>query len=188
MTRFFLNRDGVKCGTVGLMAPRARNRSSDVAQAGAKPPPVRQGAQPVLRLQGKIGNRATGQVLARQPATATNMGTIQVDKLPSIKITGGNIGDWAAKKEADYLEITSEKGKHSAKLEKLSKDKTKVPTIKVTTPMVDQDGKHLAYGDVVIEFGNARIVGYSLDGNTETWRVTEWESAHRTTITHHSGT
>lgn len=106
MTSLFLGKDRVKCGTVGHMVPRARDRSSDVAQAGAPAPPVRQGSQPVLRLQGKIGNRATAQVLARQPATATNMGTIQVDKLPTIKITGGNVGDWAAKKEA--VEITSE--------------------------------------------------------------------------------
>jgi hypothetical protein len=168
------------------MAPRARNRSSDAARAGAGAVPARRSAQPVLRLQAKIGNRAASQVLARQPAT-TVLGTAQVDKLPAIKIVGGNVGDWAAKKDADYLEITSKKGKHSAKLEKLSKDKAKVPTMKVTTPMVDQDGKQLAYGSVVIEFGNARISGYSLDGDAETWRIVDWESAHRTTTTHHSG-
>ena len=103
-------------GAAGL-GPQQRRRAG-----GATAPPVRQGSQPVLRLQEKIGNRATAQVLARQLATATTMGTIQVDKLPTIKIWGGNVG------------------------------------------------------------------GYSLDGNTETRRVVDWGSAHRTTITHHSGT
>jgi hypothetical protein len=168
------------------MAPRARNRSSDAAHASADAPPARRSGGPVLRLQGKIGNRATGQVLARDTATK-GQGTVQVGKLPVIKITGGNAREWAAKKDPNTLEITSEKGKHSAQLERLSKDKSKIPSLKVTTPMVDQSGKDLDFGSVEIEFVNARITGYSIDGKVETWRAVDFEAVHRTTISHKSG-
>jgi hypothetical protein len=168
------------------MAPRARNRSSDAAPASADVPLQRRSAQPVLRLQGRIGNRATGQVLARQPATK-GQGTVQIGKLPAIKIVGGNAGEWAAKKDPDTLEITSEKGKHSAELERLSKGTSKIPSLKVTTAIVDQSGKHLDFGSVEIEFVNARITGYTVDGNIESWRAVDFEAVHRTTISHKSG-
>jgi hypothetical protein len=165
------------------MPPRARTRSSDGGPsrdaASARRP------DPVLLLQRAIGNRAVGQVLSRTPATKDN-GTVQVGKL-SIKIAGGNAGDWAAKKDPDTLEISSEPGKHSAELEKLSKSRTRIPSLKVTTPAVDANGEHLNYGSVQIEFVNARIAGYSSDGTLETWRAVDFESAHRTTITRKAG-
>lgn len=167
------------------MAPRARNRSSNVAPTGAIAPVAHSTAGPVLRLQGKVGNRATAQVLARAPAEK-DLGTVKIDKLPSIKITGGNAGDWAAKKDRDTLEITSEKGKHSAQLERLSKDRTKIPSLIVTTP-IDQTGQHLDYGSVQIEFVNAHITGYAVDKNVETWSAVDFEAVHRTTISHKSG-
>jgi len=173
-------------GTVAHMAPRARNRSSDVVPAGANAPLARRSASPLLRLQGKIGNRATGRVLARTPATK-DQGTVKIGKLPAIKIVGGNAGEWAAKKNPDTLEITSEQGKHSAELERLSKDRSKVPSLKVTSPMVDQSGQHLDFGSVEIEFVNARITGYAVDGKLETWRAVDFEAVHRTTISHKSG-
>jgi hypothetical protein len=168
------------------MAPRARNRSSDAAPVGADAPLARRRADPVLRLQGKIGNRATGQVLARAPATK-DQGTVKVGKLPAIKIVGGNAGEWAAKKDPDTLEITSEKGKHSADLERLSKEGSKIPSVKVTTSMADQGGQHLDFGSVEIEFVNARITGYAVDGKLETWRAVDFEAVHRTTISRKSG-
>jgi hypothetical protein len=168
------------------MAPRARNRSSDVATARAELPFARRSAHPVLQLQGQIGNRATGQVLARSPATK-DYGRVKIDKLPVIKIVDGNTDDWAAKKDPPTLEITSEKGTHSAKLEKLSKDKSRIPTLKVTTPMVDQSGKHLDYGSVEIDFSNARITGYTINGKLETWSAVDFDGVHRTTISHKTG-
>jgi hypothetical protein len=168
------------------MAPRARYRSSDAARRGADVPAARPATDPVLRLQETIGNRATREVLARTPATQ-DLGTVKIGKLPAIKITGGNAGDWAAKKDPDTLEVTSEKGKHSAQLEQLAKDKTKVPSLVVTTPIVDQSGKHLDYGSIQIEFVNARIAGYSVDGKVESWRAVDFETAHRTTISHKTG-
>jgi hypothetical protein len=168
------------------MARRARYRSSDVAPAGAHAPLARPGAHAVLELQGKIGNRATGQVLARTPATE-DQGTVQIGKLPVIKVVGGNAGEWAAKKNPDTLEITSEKGKHSAELERLSKDRSRIPSLKVTTSMVDQSGQHLDFGSVEIEFVNALITGYTVDGRLETWRAVDFEAVHRTTISRKSG-
>ncbi|QEC49551.1 hypothetical protein FSW04_19565 [Baekduia soli] len=168
------------------MAPRARSRSSDVARSGAAGPHARRPADPVLRLQRMAGNRATAQVLARQPATK-DYGTVRIPKLPAIKITGGNAGDWAAKKNPDTLEVTSEKGRHSAELERLAKERTRIPSLRVTTPMVDQSGQHLDYGSVEIEFVNARITGYAVDGKTETWRAVDFEAVHRTTVSHKTG-
>ena len=166
------------------MAPRARIRRSDVAPGGAGAPLTRRTAVPVLRLQGSIGNRAVGQVLARAPAEK-NRGTVKVGKLPMIKIIGGNSDLWAAMKVPDTLDVVSEKGKHSAALEKLSNDRTKIPSVKLTALIADQGG-NLNFGSVEVEFGNARIKGYSLDGTTETWSVA-FETAHRTSISHRTG-
>jgi hypothetical protein len=168
------------------MAPRARYRSTDVAPASAGSPLAGPGAHPLLRLQRKIGNRATGQVLARTPATK-DQGTVRIGKLPAIKIVGGNVGEWAAKKDLDALEIASEKGKHSTGLERLSKERSRVPSLKVTTPMVDSSGQHLDFGSVEIEFVNARVAGYAVDGKLESWRAVDFEAVHRTTISRKSG-
>jgi hypothetical protein len=168
------------------MAPRARNRSSDLAPARAGAPVARRSADPVLRLQRAIGNRATGQVLARAPATK-DQGTVQIGKLPAIKIVGGNAGEWASKKNPDTLEITSEKGKQSAELKRLSDERSTIPSLKVTAPVPDQSGKHLDFGSVEIEFVNARITGYTVDGKLETWRAVDFEAVHRSTISHKTG-
>jgi hypothetical protein len=168
------------------MAPRARNRSNNRAPVSAAAPAARRSSDPVLALQRMIGNRATSQLLARAPATK-DQGTVQIAKLPAIKILGGNAGEWAAKKNPDTLEITSEKGKHSPELERLSKEKSTIPSLKVTTPMADQSGKNLDFGSIEIEFVNARITGYTVDGKLETWRAVDFEAVHRTSISHKSG-
>jgi hypothetical protein len=164
---------------------RARNRIDDVAPVGAIASPARPRA-PVLRLQQQIGNRATGRVLARSPAKEAQ-GTVKVGDLPPIKILGGNAGEWAAKKDPDTLEIKSEKGRHSGGLERLSKGHSKIPSLKVQTTMVDPGGQHLDYGSVEIEFVNARVTGYTVDGKLETWRAVDFEAVHRTIISHKSG-
>ncbi|MEA2147221.1 MAG: hypothetical protein QOG59_2808 [Solirubrobacteraceae bacterium] len=168
------------------MAPRARNRSSDRSSASADAPAARRSANPVLRLQRAIGNRATGQVLARAPATQ-DQGTVQIGKLPAIKIVAGNAGEWAAKKNPDTLEITSEKGKHSPELERLSKERSTIPSLVVTISVADQSAQHLDFGSVQIEFVNARIAGYTADGKLETWRAVDFEAVHRTTVSRKSG-
>jgi hypothetical protein len=165
--------------------PRTRNPSG-VAPASPGAPEARRNANPVLRLQREIGNRATGQLLARTPA-AKDQGSVQIRKLPAIKIVGGNAGDWAAGKDPATLEISSKKGKHSAALERLSKDGSKIPNLKITTPIVNQNGQHLDFGSVVVEFAHLRITDYAVDGNVEMWRAVDFDAVHRTTISHKSG-
>jgi hypothetical protein len=126
------------------------------------------------------------QRCSRAPVTK-DQGTVRIGKLPAIKIAGGNAGEWAAKKNPDTLEITSEKGEHSAELEGFSQDGSKIPSLKVTAPIVDQSGQNLDFGSVEIEFVNARITGYMVDGKLETWRAVDFEAVHRTTISRKSG-
>ena len=152
--------------------------------AGADTALARRTASPALLLQRKIGNRATGQLLARAPA-AKDHGTVHVGKLPAIKIVGGNAGDWT-KNQPSTLEITSTKGRHSAALERLSRDGSKIPTLKVTTP-IDQSGQHLDFGSVELEFSHATIADYTVDGKVETWRAVDFNRVHRNTISHRVG-
>ena len=161
-------------------------KGNEAASRTGTPPVARRSANPVIGLQRQIGNRATAQVLARAPAVK-DQGSVHVGKLPAIKILGGNAGDWAARKDADMLAITSKRGAHSAGLERLSKQGGKIPMVKVTTPIVDQSGQHLNFGHVELEFSNPRIADYTLDGNVETWRAVEFTKAHRTTISHMTG-
>jgi hypothetical protein len=165
---------------------RQTRTGNEIGSAGENPPVARRTANPVLGLQRQIGNRATREVLARAPATKDN-GTVHVGKLPAIKILGGNAGDWAAGKDPYTVEITSKRGRHSAGLERLSREKGKIPMLKVTTPIVDQSGQHLNFGRVELEFSNPRIADYTVDGNIETWRAVDFNKAHRTTISHMTG-
>jgi hypothetical protein len=152
--------------------------------AGADTAVARRSASPELLLHRKIGNRATGQLLARAPA-AKDHGTVHVGKLPAIKIVGGNAGDWT-KNQPNTLEITSTKGRHSAALERLSRDGSKIPTLKVTTP-IDQSGQHLDFGSVELEFSHATIADYTVDGKVETWRAVDFNRVHRNTVSHRVG-
>jgi hypothetical protein len=159
-------------------------RTTDAAPAGADRPAARRSASPVLGLQRKIGNRATGEVLARKPATK-DYGTVRIGKLPPIKIVGGNAGAWATD-EPTALEISSLKGRHSAELDRLSKAGNRIPMLKVTMP-IDQGGHHLDFGSIEVEFSHARIAGYELDGKLESWSAVDFDRIHRTTISHKTG-
>ena len=156
----------------------------EIAPAGTDMPVRRRSTNPALLLHRKIGNRATGQLIARAPATK-NHGTVQIGKLPAIKIVGGNAGDWT-KNQPNTLEITSTKGRHSAALERLSKDGSKIPTLKVTTP-IDQNGQHLDFGSVELEFSHATIADYTVEGKVETWRAVDFNRVHRNTVSHRVG-
>jgi hypothetical protein len=139
--------------------------------------PARHG---VLALQQAAGNRAVGQALARK-ATATN--TVQIGKL-KITVTGGNIAEWAAGKVPDFLDVSSEKGRHSGELEALSKERTKVPSLKLTVPVPGAEGQQLDLGSLAIEITNGRIKDYKVAGTTESWRVVDFDGVHRTKTTH----
>jgi hypothetical protein len=159
-----------------------RRRESGRSQAS---PSLRRSSNPVLALQRSIGNRAVGQVLAREPVST---GSVQIAGAGVIKVKGGNLEEWAGTATPDTVEVTSQKGKHSAKLRKLEKDRARTD-VKVTIAPASKAGEELNVGggtQLVIK--DARIKGYTVDANgVETWRVADFEKVARTKITHRVG-
>jgi hypothetical protein len=154
-----------------------RRREPGRAQAAA---PLRRSRNPVLALQRSIGNRAVGQVLARTPV---RKGTVQIGAKGEIKVKGGNLEEWAGKGAPDTVEVTSEKGKHSAKLEKLSSAGTRTD-VKVTIAPANQAGEELNVGGgTLLEITDARITNYVVEDGVETWRIADFENVKRTKIT-----
>jgi hypothetical protein len=146
--------------------------------------PGRRANNPVLALQQAVGNRAFGQMLARKPSKKP---TIKIGKF-TIEVAGGNIAAWAANEVPETLDVTSQKGKHSAELERLSKDRSKTKSLTLTVAAANKSaGQDLDLGSFAIEFTNARIKGYSVDGKTESWQVGDFDGVHRTKITHTIG-
>ena len=143
--------------------------------------PVRRANNPVLALQQAVGNRAFGQMLARN---ASKNPTIKIGK-HAIEVAGGNIAAWAANEVPETLDVTSQKGKHSAELERLSKERTRIKSLTLTVAAANKSsGQQLDLGSLAIEFTNARIKGYALDGKTESWQVADFDGVHRTKVTH----
>jgi hypothetical protein len=140
--------------------------------------PGRRANNPVLALQQAVGNRAVGQVLARR---ASKGPTIQLGKL-AIEVAGGNIAAWAAGEVPDALEVTSQKGRHSAELERFAKDRTRVKSLTLTVAAANKSGE-LDLGSLAIEFTNARIKGYAVDDKTESWQVADFDRVNRTKTT-----
>jgi hypothetical protein len=149
---------------------------------GTSARPGRRANNPVLALQQAVGNRAVGQMLARK-ASASKNPTIQIGKL-AIEVAGGNIAAWATGEVPDALEVTSQKGRHSAELERLSKERTPVKSLTLTVAAANKSGQELDMGSLAIEFTNARIKSYDVDGKTESWQVGDFDGVHRTKITH----
>ena len=128
-------------------------------------------------------------MLARKPRGGSIEPTIKIGK-SKIVVGGGNIADWATGGDVpDVLEVTSQKGKHSAELARLSKERTRVPllTLTVAKQSTSSGGEHLDVGTLAIEIKNARIKAYVVDGKTESWQVIDFEGVHRTTITRKVG-
>ncbi len=143
--------------------------------------PGRHANHPVLALQQAVGNRAVGQILARESTTKS---TIQIGKL-AIGVAGGNIAVWPntpSDKLPDALEVTSQKGRHSAELEQLSKERTRIESLTLTVAAGNTAGQINVASDV-IEFTNARIKRYSVDGKTESWLVAGFDRVNRTKTT-----
>jgi hypothetical protein len=117
-------------------------------------------------------------MLARKPSKNP---TIQIGKL-AIEVAGGNIAAWAAGEVPEALEVTSQKGRHSAELERLAKDRTRIKSLTLTVAAANKSGE-LDLGSLAIEFTNARIKGYAVDGKTESWQVADFAEVHRTKTT-----
>jgi hypothetical protein len=158
-----------------------RRREPRRTQAPALP---ERSADPVLALQRSIGNAAVAQLLARAPDAKAATGTVQIGGVGEIKVTGGNLEEWAGKGAPDTVDVASETGKHSARLEKLSTARTKTD-VKVTIAPPHKEGEALNVGaGTVLEIKDARIKHYAVDAGVETWRVADFENVKRTKITH----
>jgi hypothetical protein len=141
----------------------------------------RRSSNPVLALQRSIGNRAVGQVLARDPLRT---GTVQIAGVGQIKVKGGNLEQWTGAASLDTVEVTSHKGKHSAKLQKLANSGTRTD-VKVTIAPANKAGEQLNVGGgTLLEVSAAHISDYSVEDGIETWRVADFQRVHRTQITH----
>lgn len=166
------------------MPKRETDRRREAGRSPASPS-LRRSSNPVLALQRSIGNRAVGQVLARDPVRT---GTVKVPGVGEVKVKGGNLEDWAGTATLDSVEVTSQKGKHSAKLEKLSKDRTRADITVMIAP-ASKAGENLNVGGgIKLEIKDARIKGYSVDAHgVETWHVGDFEKVARTKVTHTIG-
>jgi hypothetical protein len=159
------------------MYQRYQDRGGEPGQGRSDAPLPRRKVNPVLVLQRAIGNRGTTRVLARdkkQKNRPSFENSVTVGKLGPIEITGGNIADWAAKKDPDGLKVTSPKGKHSDALKRLFEGKARVDTVE-TSSVVGENTL------VTITFTSCRITRYSADGDKDEWTV-EFEGAKRQTL------
>jgi hypothetical protein len=137
----------------------------------------------VLALQRSVGNRAVGQMLARDASSASKNPIVRIGKL-AVEVAGGNIAAWAAGEVPEALEVTSHKGRHSADLEGLFREHTRINSLTLTVAAANKSGQELDMGSLGIEFTNARIKGYEVDDGTESWRVADFDGVHRTKTTH----
>ena len=139
----------------------------------------RRDTHPVLALQRLIGNRRTTQLIARDrkkgggsKKKATLAHQVRVGDSGPIEIEAGAVADWVAKKDGGDPVVTSKKGDHSKELKRLSESRTKVDKIEFQSIVGENTW-------VIVRFRNARIKGYSLDGDTESWKVVDYDEVNR---------
>jgi hypothetical protein len=163
------------------MPRKIAHRQPGAAQAA---PELQGHDNPVLALQRSIGNRAVAQMVAREP---TRTGSVEIPGVGTVKVKGGNLEEWAGKGAPDWVEVSSEKGKHSDKLEKFATARTKAD-IKVTIADAGKAGTELNVGGgTQLEIEGARITRYAVAEGVETWRVSDFTNVKRTKITHRIG-
>lgn len=158
------------------MYQRYHHRRGEPGELRRDPPLPRRSFDAVLALQRAIGNRGTARLLAREKDKnrPSFEHSVKIGKLGPIEITGGNVGDWAAKKDPDGLKVISVNGKHSNELKRLFDSKARIDTVE-TASVVGENSL------VTITFKNCRIRRYSTDDKKEEWTV-EFESAKRQTL------
>jgi hypothetical protein len=166
------------------MPERKTDRRREPGRTHAAPSLLRRSSNPLLALQRSIGNRAVVQMLARTPVRT---GTVQISAVGEIKVKEGNLEEWAGTATPDWVEVTSKKGKHSAKLEKMSTARTRT-AVKVTIAPANKAGEDLNVGGgTLLEIEGARIKGYAVEDGVETWRIDDFTNVKRTKITHRIG-
>jgi hypothetical protein len=158
------------------MYQRHHHRRGGTGELRPDPPQPRRSADAVLALQQAIGNRGTAGLLAREQEKnrPSFEHSVKIGKLGPIEITGGNVADWAAKKDPDGLKVISAGGKHSDELKRLFDSKARIDTVE-TASVVGENSL------VTITFKDCRIRRYSTDDKTEEWTV-EFQSAKRQTL------
>jgi hypothetical protein len=140
--------------------------------------PARRTNNPVLALQQAVGNRAVAQILARKSSNPT----IKIGK-QTIEVAGGNIAVWAAGEVPEALEVTSQKGRHSSEIDRLSKEGSRIKSLTLTVAPANKSGQALDLGSLAIEITNGRVKSYAVDGKTESWQVADFDGVHRTKTT-----
>ncbi len=158
------------------MYERDLHRRREPGERRPDPPQPRHDADAVLALQQAIGNRGTAQLIARDKDKnrPSFEHSVKLGKLGPIEITGGNVGDWAAKKDPDGLTVISVNGKHSAELKRLFDSKARIDTVE-TASVVGENSL------VTITFKDCRIRRYSSDEKNEEWTL-EFKGAKRQTL------
>ena len=162
------------------MYQRDHHRRGEPEERRPEPPQPRSGVDAVLALQQALGNRGTTQLLAREKDKEQDKNrpsfehSVRIGKLGPIEITGGNVGEWAAKKDPDGLHVISVNGKHSDELKRLFDSKAQIDTME-TASVVGENTL------VTITFTNCRIRRYSTDDKTEEWTV-KFTGAKRQTL------
>jgi hypothetical protein len=159
-------------------------------EAGRTPPdPARpqQSKDPLLELQRSAGNAAVARMLARDATEKGATGSVHIGGVGDIKVSGGNLQEWAGKDTPDTVELASEPGKHSAKLEKLATARTRTDvTVKISP--AHKEGENLNVGGgTLLDIKDARIKNYAVADGVETWRLAGFENVKRTKITHTIG-
>jgi hypothetical protein len=138
---------------------------------------------PILALQRSAGNRAVAQLIARSPSTK---GVVQIAGVGKVNVKGGNLEEWTGKDSFDTVDVTSEKGKHSAKLEKLATAGTRTDVTIMIDP-AGKEGENLNVGGGTQLLIKGARIKYTVDGDVETWQVVDFTDVKRTKITHSIG-
>jgi hypothetical protein len=164
---------------------RRRREASRTQSASQTLPP--HGTDPLLELQRTAGNAAVARMLARDATEKGATGSAHIGGVGDIKVSGGNLQDWIGKGAPDTVELASEPGKHSAKLEKLATARTRTDvTVKISP--AHKEGENLNVGGgTQLEITGARIKNYAVADGVETWRLVDFASVKRTQITHTVG-
>jgi hypothetical protein len=157
------------------MHRRYRDRGREPGETRPEPPLPRSSVDGVLALQRAIGNQGTARVLAREQDKnrPSFPHSVTVGKSGPIEVKGGNVADWAAKKDPDDLTVISTEGTHSAELKRLFESKERIDM--ETASVVGENTL------VTVAFKGCRIRRYSSDGDKEEWLV-QFQTAKRTTL------
>jgi hypothetical protein len=98
-----------------------------------------------------------------------------------IKVSGGNLEEWAGTGAPDAVEVTSET---ACTRPSSSSTPARAPDVEVTISPQQKEGEHLNVGgSIVLEIQDAGIRRYAVDDGVETWEVADFTDVKRTKIT-----